>query len=163
MQGKEELLKLLSALNANRKVALPMLLKIAPDLAEADLQDVADVCGLEAIEAVIISNTTISRPALKSQYASEMGGLSGKPLFDLSTKQLALFYKMTAGKIPLVGVGGVSDVETAWAKIRAGASLIQLYSALVYKGPALVAEICAGLEQKSITAGFLKIQDAVGH
>jgi dihydroorotate dehydrogenase len=162
MQGRAELLKLLSALNATRKTVLPMLLKIAPDLAEADLQDVADVCAIEAVDGVIVSNTTISRPNLKSPHAREMGGLSGKPLFDLSTQQLALFYKMTASKIPLIGVGGVSDVETAWAKIRAGASLIQIYSALVYKGPALVSDICAGLERKLVTSGFMHLRDAVG-
>ena len=162
MQGREELLKLLATLNAKRKSTLPMVLKIAPDLTEADLQDVADVCALEAIDAVIISNTTVSRPSLISAYASETGGLSGKPLFDLSTKQLGLFYKMTAGKVPLVGVGGVSDVETAWAKIRAGASLIQLYTALVYQGPALVVDICKGLELKLKTGGFANLQDAVG-
>ena len=162
MQGREELLKLLFALNAKRKSTLPMLLKIAPDLAEADLQDVADVCAREDVDAVIISNTTISRPRLMSVHATESGGLSGKPLFDLSTRQLALFFKMTAGKIPLVGVGGVSDVETAWAKIRAGASLIQLYSALVYQGPALIGKICKGLELKLKIGGFTNLQDAVG-
>ena len=162
MQGREELLKLLSALNAKRKLGLPMLLKIAPDLAEADLQDVADVCAIEALDGVIVSNTTISRPHLKSPQATETGGLSGKPLFDLSTQQLALFYKMTAGKIPLIGVGGVSDVETAWAKIRAGASLLQIYSALVYKGPSLVSDICAGLERKLAAGGIKHLRDAVG-
>jgi dihydroorotate dehydrogenase len=162
MQGREELLKLLSALNAKRKATLPMLLKIAPDLAQADLQDVADVCAIEAVDGVIVSNTTISRPHLKSPQARETGGLSGKPLFDLSTLQLALFYKMTAGKIPLIGVGGVSDVETAWAKIRAGASLIQIYSALVYQGPSLVPDICAGLERKLAASSFHYLRDAVG-
>ena len=162
MQGRAELLKLLSALNAKRTTTLPMLLKIAPDLAEADLQDIADVCAVEAIDGVIISNTTISRPVLKSSSALETGGLSGKPLFELSTQQLALFHKMTSGKIPLVGVGGVCDVETAWAKIRAGASLVQLYSALVYRGPALVGEIRKGLERKLKTGGFTNMLDAVG-
>jgi len=162
MQGREELLKLLSALNAKRKSTLPMFLKIAPDLNEADLQDVVDVCGIEAVDAVIVSNTTISRPVLISAHASQMGGLSGKPLFDLSTRQLALFHKMTSGKIPLIGVGGISDVETAWAKIRAGASLIQLYSALVYHGPSLVSDICAGLERKLAANGFTNLSEAIG-
>ena len=162
MQCREELLKLLSALNAKRKVALPMFLKIAPDLAEGDLQDVADVCGIETVDAVIISNTTISRPKLNSEHAAQMGGLSGKPLFGLSTQQLALFHKMTDAKIPLIGVGGVSDVESAWAKICAGASLIQIYSALVYRGPSMVAEICAGLEQKLQGKGLANISTAVG-
>lgn len=162
MQGREELLKLLSALNAKRKAALPMFLKIAPDLTEGDLQDVADVCGSEAVDAVIISNTTISRPKLNSEHAAQMGGLSGRPLFDLSTQQLALFHKMTEARIPLIGVGGVSDVESAWAKICAGASLIQIYSALIYHGPSMIAEICAGLEQKLQSKGLANITGAVG-
>ena len=162
LQGRAELLKLLSSLNAVRTSTLPMLLKIAPDLTEADLQDVADICAVEAVDGVIVSNTTISRPSLKSSYAPEMGGLSGKPLFELSTHQLALFYKMTYGKIPLIGVGGVCNVETAWAKIRAGASLIQLYSALVYQGPALIGEICSGLEIRLKSSGYTNLSDAVG-
>ncbi len=162
MQGREELLKLLAALNAKRKTGLPMLLKIAPDLAEPDLQDVADVCAIEAVDGVIVSNTTLSRPNLRSLHATEMGGLSGQPLFNLSTQQLALFYKMTAGKIPLIGVGGVSDVETAWAKIRAGASLIQIYSALVYQGPSLISDICAGLERKLTAQNIKHLGDAIG-
>jgi dihydroorotate dehydrogenase len=162
MQGREELLKLLSALNARRQTTLPMFLKIAPDLAEADLQDVADVCAIEAVDAVIVSNTTISRPKLNSEHAAQTGGLSGKPLFDLSTQQLALFHKMTDAKMPLIGVGGVSDVETAWAKICAGASLVQIYSALVYRGPNLVAEICDGLKLKLQRNGLASISSAVG-
>ncbi len=161
MQGREELLKLLFALNAKRNTTLPMFLKIAPDLAEADLQDVADICAIEAVDAVIVSNTTISRPKLNSEYATQMGGLSGRPLFDLSTRQLALFHKMSHGKIPLIGVGGVSDVETAWAKICAGASLIQIYSAMVYRGPSMIAEICAGLEQKFQDRDALVSQNAL--
>ena len=163
MQGREELLKLLSALNAKRKTALPMLLKIAPDLTESDLHDVADACAKEAVDGVIIANTTISRPHLASQHAAQQGGLSGQPLFQLSTQQLALFYKMTAGRIALIGVGGVCDVETAWAKIGAGASLIQLYSALVFQGPGLVEQICAGLDEKLRAGGFANLCDAVGH
>ena len=163
MQGREELLRLLSACNAMRKQAVPMLLKIAPDLTQEDLSDVAQVCEQEALDGVIISNTTISRATLNSRYRSESGGLSGKPLFDLSTRQLATFYQMTGGRIPLVGVGGISNAETAWAKICAGASLIQLYSALVYQGPALVAEIISGLQNKMRAAGFSKLQDAVGY
>jgi dihydroorotate dehydrogenase len=162
MQGREELLKLLSALNAKRKNSLPMFLKIAPDLANGDLQDVAAVCAIEAIDAVIISNTTVSRPKLKSEHAMETGGLSGKPLFDLSTQQLALFHNMIDAKIPLIGVGGVTDVETAWAKICAGASLLQIYSGLVYQGPGLIADICKGIEQKLRTQGLANISKAVG-
>ena len=114
------------------------------------------------MSGVIISNTTISRPPLKSIEGKQIGGLSGKPLFELSTQQLSLFHQMTGGAIPLIGAGGVSDAETAWAKIVAGASLVQLYSALVYKGPALVSDICAGLGQKLMQHNFLRLQDAIG-
>ncbi len=145
LQSKADLQKLLERVNAARKSRKPMLLKIAPDLAEADLRDVAQVCGGGAVDGVIISNTTLSRPPLKSIHASETGGLSGKPLFELSTQCLAQFHQMSGGKIPLIGVGGISDAETALAKFKAGASLIQLYSALVYKGPSLVREICDGI------------------
>lgn len=162
MQGREELSKLLRTLSNKRPSGLPMLLKIAPDLAEADLHDVADVCGQEGVDGVIISNTTISRPTLSSPARGETGGLSGKPLFDLATQQLKLFHSITAGRLPLIGVGGISDVETAYAKIRAGASLIQLYSALVYQGPGLVQEITQGLAAKLASAGHATIEDAVG-
>jgi len=144
LQGKADLQKLLERVNAARKTKTPMLLKIAPDLAEDDLKDVADVC-MGAVDGVIVSNTTLSRPNLKSRFAAETGGLSGAPLFDLSTRCLASFHQMTDGKIPLIGVGGITSAETALAKFKAGASLVQIYSGLVYKGPALVKEICAAL------------------
>jgi dihydroorotate dehydrogenase len=162
LQARDDLLRLLDRLNEKRAAKIPMLLKIAPDLSDDELQDVADACGNDAVDGVIISNTTISRPALISSHARETGGLSGRPLFKLSTRQLATFHKMTSGRIPLIGVGGVSDTETAWAKICAGASLIQLYSALVYHGPALVTDICAGLDAKLRQHNFATLQEAVG-
>jgi dihydroorotate dehydrogenase len=146
LQGKAELQRLLARVHAARRGAKPMLLKIAPDLAPDDLADVAAACGQGGVDGVIISNTTLSRPALKSRHAQEVGGLSGAPLFDLSTRCLADFHQMTGGKIPLIGVGGISDAASAVAKLKAGASLIQLYSALIYQGPALIRDICAGLE-----------------
>jgi dihydroorotate dehydrogenase len=162
LQGRDDLLRLLSRLNAVRLRSLPMLLKIAPDLNDEDLGDVAEACADGAVDGVIISNTTISRPTLLSSQASEQGGLSGKPLFELSTRTLARFYQMSGGQIPLIGVGGVRDVETAWSKICAGASLIQLYSALVYHGPALVKTICEGLTQKLRAHNFTSLHQAVG-
>ena len=138
LQSRTELQTLLDRLNAARtKLAkpIPMVLKIAPDLTPEELADIAACCADGAVDGVIISNTTISRPALQSQSAVETGGLSGKPLGRLATRQLALFYQITKGKIPLIGAGGIHDVETAWTKITAGASLLQLYSALVFKGP----------------------------
>lgn len=146
LQGKQDLQRLLEKVNGIRKSRKAMLLKIAPDLNEADLQDVAEVCGGGAVDGVIISNTTVSRHGLKSVHARESGGLSGAPLFELSTMALRLFHQMSGGKIPLIGVGGVSDVRTATAKFAAGASLIQLYSAMVYQGSTPVRDICAGLQ-----------------
>ncbi len=162
LQARDDLRRLLDQLNSKRPDHLPMLLKIAPDLSRDELQDVAACCAGGAVSGVIISNTTISRPPLKSIEGKQIGGLSGKPLFELSTQQLSLFHQMTGGAIPLIGAGGVSDAETAWAKIVAGASLVQLYSALVYKGPALVSDICAGLGQKLMQHNFLRLQDAIG-
>jgi dihydroorotate dehydrogenase len=111
---------------------------------------------------VIISNTTLSRPTLRSRHAKETGGLSGAPLFQLSTRQLARFHLATGGRVPLIGVGGISDVATAWAKITAGASLLQLYSALVFKGPDLVQDILNGLAQKLRDHHLINISEAVG-
>ena len=145
LQAKADLQRLLERVNAARKTRTPMLLKIAPDLTESDLRDVAEVCGGGAVDGVIISNTTLSRPSLKSNHAGESGGLSGAPLFEISTKVLAQFYDLSGGKIPLIGVGGINGSASARAKFKAGASLIQLYSALVYQGPALVRDICDGL------------------
>ena len=162
LQGRADLQRLLDRLNQARKPSLPMLLKIAPDLSVDELQDVASVCEGGAVDGVIISNTTLSRPPLTSRFATEAGGLSGKPLLELSTQQLALFYKLSKGRIPLIGVGGIYNVETAWAKIIAGASLIQLYSALVFKGPALIAEICQGLNAKLVEHGFSTLSQAIG-
>ncbi|MBG1232953.1 quinone-dependent dihydroorotate dehydrogenase [Aestuariivirga litoralis] len=145
LQGKADLQRLLERVNAARKTSKPVLLKIAPDLAEADLADIASVVQGGAVDGVIISNTTLSRLGLRSPHAGEQGGLSGAPLFDLSTQCLASFHRLTEGKIPLIGVGGITSAETALAKFRAGASLVQIYSGLVFKGPALVREICAAL------------------
>ena len=147
LQAKDDLQHLLSRINAKRKTKKPMLLKIAPDLAEDDLSDVAQICGGGAVDGVIISNTTLARDGLTSSFAKEAGGLSGRPLFERSTSCLKVFHHMTGGKIPLIGVGGIHDATSAKVKLAAGASLVQLYSALVYQGPALVREICSGLER----------------
>jgi dihydroorotate dehydrogenase len=155
LQSSSELRELLQRLNEARDGLprrVPMLLKIAPDLEIADLLSIADCCQNGAVDGVIISNTTISRPLLQSGTASEQGGLSGAPLFDLSTQKLAQFYLCTEGKIPLIGVGGISNAEQAWEKLCAGASLLQIYSALVFQGPALVDDILEGLSQKSFTS-----------
>ncbi len=145
LQGRDELQGLLARVNAARKTKTPMLLKISPDLADEDLRDVADVCA-DAVDGVIISNTTLARGRLSSANANEAGGLSGKPLLGRSTQCLKTFHQICGGKIPLIGVGGVHNAASAQAKLDAGASLVQIYSALIYQGPALVHEICSGLE-----------------
>jgi dihydroorotate dehydrogenase len=165
LQSAEELPALLKRLNEARQTQLrqvPMLLKIAPDLEADAMQAIAECCLNSAVDGVIISNTTVSRPALQSHHALETGGLSGAPLFDLSTQQLARFFVLTKGKIPLVGVGGISNADHAWRKICGGASLLQLYSALVFQGPEMVQEIFSGLSRKLAENNFEKLGDAVG-
>ena len=147
LQGKNDLQRLLDRLDVVRKAETPMLLKIAPDLGDADLKDVAEVCGAGGVDGVIISNTTLARDGLSSAFAKETGGLSGKPLFERSTRCLKTFHQMSGGKILLIGVGGIYDAASAKVKLEAGASLVQLYSALVYQGPTLVREICDALER----------------
>ena len=148
LQGKQDLQRLLEKLNAARKIKTPMLLKIAPDLTVEDLQDISDCCQGGGVDGVIISNTTLSRNALKSADAGQQGGLSGAPLFAKSTQVLSDFHQISGGKLPLIGVGGISDPATAIAKFNAGASLVQLYTALVFQGPKLVKDICEGLDRK---------------
>lgn len=132
----------------------PLLLKIAPDLEAADLDDVVRVARDRKVDGMIIGNTTIGRPpTLMSSEAREGGGLSGRPLFELSTKMLAATYLRVEGQFPLVGVGGIDGVETAYAKIEAGASLLQIYSVLVFEGPALLGEIHRGLSRKLRDSG----------
>jgi dihydroorotate dehydrogenase len=165
LQSAAELPALLMRLNEARQAQtrqVPMLLKIAPDLEADEMEAIAQCCLDAAVDGVIISNTTLSRPELHSPHAKETGGLSGAPLFDLSTQQLARFYLLTQGKIPLIGVGGIANADQAWSKICAGASLLQLYSALVFQGPELVQEILAGLSRKLAVTNFATLSQAVG-
>lgn len=158
LQSADELHTLLRRLNdarASQAKRPAMLLKIAPDLGAAELKDIAACCDGNAVDGVIISNTTLSRPTLASKHTGEAGGLSGRPLFRLSTQQLARFYNLTKGRIPLIGAGGIEDGATALQKIEAGATLLQVYSALVYKGPALIDEVLATLTAAAKTAGGL--------
>jgi dihydroorotate dehydrogenase len=141
LQSASALDELLARVMEANEGAKPVLLKLAPDLHLSDLDDAVKIALNRGISGFIMSNTTISRPVA----SSEAGGLSGKPLFDLSTRMLAETYIRVEGKVPLVGVGGISSAETAIEKFRAGATLIQLYSMLVYKGLPLVNEIKKGL------------------
>jgi dihydroorotate dehydrogenase len=141
----------------------PLLLKIAPDLTGSDLEDIAAVALSSGIDGVIVSNTTVTRPpVLKGAHAHEPGGLSGRPLFGPSTAVLKALFRLTAGRLPLVGVGGVSSGADAYAKIRAGASLVQLYTALVYQGPGLAARITHELSGLLRRDGFPSVSAAVG-
>ncbi|HKX35792.1 MAG TPA: quinone-dependent dihydroorotate dehydrogenase [Rhizorhapis sp.] len=141
----------------------PIFLKVAPDLEPADIDDIAELTAKHRTDAIIVSNTTIQRPSsLKSPFARQAGGLSGAPLHDLALQRLRDFRKATGGAIPLIGVGGISNAEQAYARIRAGASLIQLYSALVFDGPFLPKRINAGLKSLLLRDGFSHISEAVG-
>jgi len=141
----------------------PLLLKIAPDLVEADLAAIAQVALGGALDGLIVSNTTVARPeTLVSIHARESGGLSGAPLFDPSTQVLRRMYRLTKGKLPLIGVGGIGSALDAYVKIRAGASLVQLYSALVYEGTALVGRINQDLVTLLARDGFATVAQAVG-
>jgi len=163
LQGRGELEVLLTRVLKARTTRVPILLKIAPDLTAADRADIAAVALDLNLDGLIISNTTIMREGLVSgTLAHETGGLSGRPLFALSTEVLADLYRLTGGKMPIIGVGGISSGAEAYAKIRNGASLIQLYSALTYQGPALVARIKRDLAAALQRDGFARIADAVG-
>jgi dihydroorotate dehydrogenase len=141
----------------------PLLVKIAPDLPDNDLADIAAVALAGAIDGLIVSNTTIARPeTLHSPLAKETGGLSGAPLFDASTRMLRQMYRLTEGRVPLVGVGGIGSGLDAYVKIRAGASLVQVYTALVYAGTALVGRIKRDLVRLLERDGFSSIAQAVG-
>ena len=142
-------------------IKIPILLKISPDLEPDNLKYLCKKVLSSKINGLIISNTTISRDSISTDIDEE-GGLSGKPLFDISTKQLRLAYKYTNGQIPLIGVGGVDSAETAYEKIKNGASLIQLYTGLVYNGPNLIKDINKDLSSLIERDGYSNISEAVG-
>jgi len=168
LQGRRELENIIVQVRAARddacsKDAPPLLVKIAPDLGEAERSDIAEAALGQKIEGLIVSNTTLQRPdTLRGRHKGEAGGLSGQPLFESSTALLSDMYRLTGGRIPLIGVGGVAGPDQAYAKIRAGASLVQLYSGLVYEGPELVARIKVGLAERLRAGGFASVQEAVG-
>ncbi|MEC3950707.1 quinone-dependent dihydroorotate dehydrogenase [Sphingobium sp. HWE2-09] len=163
LQGRAALDDLLSAVMAARGTqATPIFLKVAPDLEPADVEDIAAACIDHRIDALIVSNTTITRPALRSVHAGEMGGLSGAPLTDLSLDRLRDFRRLLGPRLPLIGVGGIANADQAYARIRAGASLIQLYSALVYEGPYLARRINSGLKALMTRDGVANIADLIG-
>ena len=148
---------------AGDKPSFPMFLKVAPDVDMGEIERIVGQACTYGMNAIIVSNTTIARPdSLQSQYKGEGGGLSGAPLFEPSTEVLREFYAAAQGKIDLIGVGGISNGAQAYAKIRAGAKAVQLYSALVFKGPGLVTEINRDLKARLKADGFSSIGEAVG-
>jgi dihydroorotate dehydrogenase len=159
LQGKAALAALLAGVMEVRGDT-PVFLKIAPDLTEAEIADVAEVANDADVAAIIATNTTLDRARLKSAQRDQMGGLSGAPLFEKSTRVLARLSTLT--DIPLVGVGGIGSAEDAYAKICAGASAVQLYTALVYGGLSLAADIAKGLDKLLKQDGFDTVADAVG-
>lgn len=164
LQGREALDALLARVLEARDAlgTLPVFLKIAPDLVPEDIRDIAEVCVARGIDAIVATNTTLARDGLQSSHAGEAGGLSGAPLFHRSTEILRAFRQETDGKIPLIGVGGITSAEDAYTKIRAGASAVQLYSAMVYQGVSLGARIAEGLDELLARDGFANVADAVG-
>ena len=168
LQHTEALIGIVRAARAARDRALiaeppPLLLKIAPDLDSSEIADIARVVMDEKVDGIVISNTTVSRPAsLLSALHTESGGLSGAPLFEPSTRLLRRMYELTGGKVPLIGVGGIGGGADAYAKIRAGASLVQFYSAMVFEGPGLIGRVKRELAILLKRDGFHNVRDAVG-
>jgi len=141
---------------------VPMFLKVAPDLEAGEVEAIVETCLAHGLAGVVVSNTTVSRPALASRFAGEAGGLSGAPLMALSTRMLGEFAQASAGRLALVGVGGIASGDDAYAKIRAGAGAVQLYSALVFEGPGLVGRVKRELAARLRADGFASISEAVG-
>jgi dihydroorotate dehydrogenase len=167
LQAVDKLRPLLTAVRAACDLASPMrrvplLVKIAPDLADDELRDICEVVRDHRIDGLICGNTTLSREGLKSKHREEQGGLSGEPLFERSTAVLKRVYELTEGRLPLIGVGGVASGEHAYAKIRAGASLVQLYTGLVYGGIGLARRIAQELSRILEKQGFTSVAGAVG-
>lgn len=162
LQDKSALDDLLAKVMAARERATPVFLKVAPDLQPADVDDIVSVAIARGVAALIVSNTTITRPALASRHAAETGGLSGAPLRDLAQQRLVDFRTASGGQLGLIGVGGIASANDAYARIRAGASLVQIYSALVYQGPGLARRINQQLQQLLLADGFSNITEAIG-
>lgn len=160
LQGKDALAALLAGVIEANNAGIPVFLKIAPDLDADELKDVAEVANASGIAGIIATNTTLSRDGLNNAHKGEAGGLSGQPLFEKSTRILATLSTLT--DLPIIGVGGVGSAAQAYAKIRAGASAVQLYTALVYGGISLAADIARGLDDLLARDGFASVAEAVG-
>jgi dihydroorotate dehydrogenase len=163
LQGEAQLRAILRAVATQVPNRPPVLVKIAPDLSDDGLAALVETCAAEGVQGLIVSNTTISRaPGLRSPVAGESGGLSGAPLMRLSTAVLARAFLLARGRLTLIGAGGVATGQDALTKIRAGASLVQLYTAFAYAGPALIPRLKRQLAASLRVAGFTTVKDAVG-
>jgi dihydroorotate dehydrogenase len=163
LQDEGALRALLSAVQEARSPkGPPIFLKVAPDLGKGEPDQIVRVALQHGIDAIIVSNTTVSRPSLRSKHHTESGGLSGAPLRALALKALRDFRAASGGEMPLIGVGGISTAEDAWERIRTGANLVQLYTAMVYEGPGIAARIAHGLARKLKQEGMASIAEAVG-
>jgi dihydroorotate dehydrogenase len=163
LQDKAALDDLLRAIMEARGAdRTPIFLKVAPDLESADVDDITALARSHRLDGLIISNTTIARPAMRSAHASQTGGLSGAPLRDLAYQRLKDFRAATGGEIPLIAAGGIASAQDAYARIRAGAALVQFYSAMVYEGPWLARRVNAGLKRLLMRDGFANVAQAIG-
>jgi dihydroorotate dehydrogenase len=162
LQDKAALDELLAAVTEARGAGPPVFLKVAPDLEPSEIGDIVEVAMARRIDALIVSNTTISRPHLKSKHRGETGGLSGAPLKGLALQRLKDFRTAAGPSLPLIAAGGIENGVDAYDRIRAGASLVQVYSALVYQGPGLATSIASELKRLLRRDGFARLTDAVG-
>lgn len=173
LQQAEQLTSLLSALQtrgreleSRHEKRVPLLVKVSPDLAHNELEMIVDVIKQLRIEGIIATNTTVNRDNLQTEVQQitkiGAGGLSGRPLKSVATRIIAQLYKLTAGRVPLIGVGGIFNADDAWEKISAGASLVQLYTGFIYEGPGIVRQINEGLSQILAREGFASLEAAVG-
>jgi dihydroorotate dehydrogenase len=166
LQDKSALDEILAALQSNNNGGIPILVKVAPDLSFEALDDILTLVGPRKLAGIVATNTTTARPEIadaQSRKAYEKpGGLSGRPLRARSTEVIRHLHRQTRGALPIIGVGGIFDADDAWEKITVGASLIQIYTSLVYRGPGVVKEIVRGLQERVAKNGFKVLRQAVG-
>jgi dihydroorotate dehydrogenase len=162
LQDPGALRELLAAIAGARSGSTPIFLKVAPDLETDEIDGIARASADAGMDALIVANTTVSRPELRSRHGGEAGGLSGAPIKDLALQRLKDFRSATGSALPLVAVGGIENGVDAYARIRAGASLVQLYTALVYQGPGVARAIAGELKALLLRDGFATVAEAVG-
>jgi dihydroorotate dehydrogenase len=163
LQDEGALRELLAAVRQERSDGgPPVFLKVAPDLGAGEPDQIVRIAKDHGIDGLIVANTTISRPLLRSAHSAEAGGLSGAPLKELALQALRNFRSASGGSLPLIAAGGIATAEDAWERILAGASLVQLYSAMVYEGPGIARRVAEGLAKKLAHAGYSSIAEAVG-